>query len=257
MSGFDIPAIRVTTEKGFVMKNYAGTTYISHDAKPQLMDLLRSMGRSIMTVPALTNVAAPIAGHPDIQMCRMGVPEPAGCAGAVEEALPAKHWTDAPLFVPAPEELAQLTEKYPSDVAFCAACTGKYFLHNLKFTHPRLLSVAEQMGMRMIHVRQGYAKCSTVIVDRDSIITYDRGIAAPAEAAGMSVLLIRPGHIHLPGYDTGFIGGASGRVDDAVIFNGNLMGHPDGAAIRDFVLSRGLRCLWLEQFSLSDIGSIL
>lgn len=36
------------------------------------------------------------------------------------------------------------------------------------------------MGMTLVDVRQGYTKCSTVIVDETSIITYDQGIARAA-----------------------------------------------------------------------------
>ena len=108
-----------------------------------------------------------------------------------------------------------------------------------------------------MNVKQGYACCSIVPVDEDSIITADRGIARAAEAAGIRVLTVEAGHVELPGYDTGFLGGTSGRVGDEIIFNGDLSAHPDFEAIRDFIGSRGLKIKYFESYPLRDIGSII
>jgi hypothetical protein len=73
----------------------------------------------------------------------------------------------------------------------------------------------------------------------------------------MDVLMITPGHILLPGYDTGFIGGASGRIGDTVIFNGDLSAHPDSDRIIRFIEDRGLKVRWFPEWPLKDIGSII
>ena len=106
-------------------------------------------------------------------------------------------------------------------------------------------------------MKQGYACCSIVPVDEDSIITADRGIARAAEAAGIKVLTVEAGHVELPGYDTGFLGGTSGRVGDEILFNGDLSSHPDFEAIKDFIGSRGLKIKYFEGYPLRDIGSII
>ncbi len=146
---------------------------------------------------------------------------------------------------------------YPHDIAYNAACTGRYFIHNLKYTAPELIRAVRDTGMRMIDVKQGYSKCSTVIVDEQSVITYDRGIASACRDAGMDVLTVRPGHVLLPGYNTGFIGGASGRIGDTILFYGDLSAHPDFEAIAAFIRSRGLEPKWFEEWPLTDIGSII
>ena len=182
-------------------------------------------------------VDLPISNHPDIFLCKMGITD------------------DAPVFAAKEKELGN---KYPKDIAFNAACTGKYFIHNLDHTNPKLLQAAKMLGMELIHVRQGYAKCSIVIVNEQSIITYDAGIVKACKAyPQLQVLQVSPGHVLLPGYDTGFIGGASGRIGDEVIFNGNLSAHPDFVHIRQFIEERGLRCTWFPDYPLTDIGSIL
>ena len=83
-------------------------------------------------------------------------------------------------------------------------------------------------------------KCSIAIVDENSIITYDAGIAKACEGIeDLSVLLVQPGFVRLDGYDTGFIGGTCGRVGDELVFNGDLSSHPDFPRILEF--NRGTR----------------
>ncbi len=212
-----------------------GIRYVSCNAPEELKNLLKRSGFAVSEVSPAPTVTTPVAAHPDINMCRLGIS------------------SDADVVKALPEELGSA---YPEDIPFNAACTGRYFIHDLKHTAPRLLEAAQLAGMTMINVRQGYTKCSCVIVDEDSIISYDRGITAQCEKAGMNVLLVRPGGIILEGYDTGFIGGASGRIDDAVVFCGDIDSHPDGVQIREFIKKRGLKVLDFD-FPLTDIGSIV
>lgn len=212
-------------------------TYISSKADNLITDYLKSRGCSLELIHSEGIVDKGISDHPDIFLCKMGISE------------------DSPVFTAREEDLGM---DYPEDVAFNAACTGKYFIHNLKLTAPDLLQEAKNRNMKLIDVRQGYTKCSIVVVDETSIITYDEGIAkACSPFDDLDVLLVSPGFVRLDGFDTGFIGGASGRIGDEVIFNGDLSGHPDFARIVEFIESRGLKCKWFEEYPLTDIGSIL
>ena len=215
------------------------TIYLADDADPRLLEFFRSLGHDIRRVRTEGVVAPPLSCHPDMFMCRLGYAD------------------DAPLISCLDAEDKGLSPEYPRDIAYNAACTGRYFIHNLKHTAPALLRAAESAGMTMVDVRQGYSKCSTVIVDENSIITYDLGLAKACEAAGLDVLTVSPGHVALPGYDTGFIGGASGRVGDTVYFNGDLEAHPDFDRIREFIHQRGLGLAWFSEWPLTDIGSII
>lgn len=73
----------------------------------------------------------------------------------------------------------------------------------------------------------------------------------------MNVLLVEPGFVKLRGADTGFIGGASGRVGGEIIFNGDLSVHPNFREITAFIETQGLGCKWFESYELEDIGSII
>lgn len=208
--------------------------YLSGNASPQLIEYLKDY--DLRFVDSQDIVSSGISDHADVFYCRLGCRD------------------DAEVLAAEPTELAP---GYPAEAAFNAACTGRYFIHKTDITSSRLLAAAKEKGMELIDVRQGYCKCSTVIVDEESIITYDKAIAAPCQAAGMSVLLVSPGHVKLRGYDTGFIGGASGRCGGEIIFNGDLTAHPDHENIIEFIESRGLTCRWFSDYPLTDIGSII
>ena len=112
--------------------------------------------------------------------------------------------------------------------------------------------------IKIVHVNQGYAKCSVCIVDEASIITSDTGIAKAAENLGMNVLLISPGNIALDGYEYGFIGGASFKSSPRdIVFTGNLEKHPDKNRILDFLNARNINPLFLTDDMIFDVGSIL
>ena len=213
--------------------------YVSSEADNRLISWLSSCGYAVEEFRTDGIVSGPLSCHPDMFMCKMGVSD------------------DSEIISYFMQDETRLSPEYPEDIPFNAACTGKYFIHNLKYTAPVLLKRAEELGLEMVNVRQGYAKCSTVIVDEDSVITYDRGLGKACTEAGMNVLLITPGHILLPGYDTGFIGGASGRIGDTVIFNGDLNAHPDSDRIIRFIEEKGLKIKWFPEWPLTDIGSII
>jgi len=207
---------------------------------------LRALGYETELVGPLESIDPRIASHADLQLCRLGCRD------------------DAPVIRATDLERAAICGEYPRDIPFNVACTGKFFIHNLKYSNPRLLEAARGAGMTLIDVPQGYTKCSVVVVDENSIITYDRGIAsacdshntntAPAEP--LNVLLIEPGQVELPGYDTGFIGGASGRIGNTIIFCGDITAHTDADAIIQFIKNRGLEIKYFD-FPLLDIGSII
>ena len=216
--------------------------YISPLAGKPLIEYLKQKGFEICFTEKLDAVAEPVAYHPDLIMCKLGV----------EDETPVFHG-----------DASKLGSAYPADILYNACCTGHYFIHNLKYTAPELLAASEQVAHHMkkpllpVSVPQGYTKCNIVCVDENSIITSDAGIEKSCVSAGMSVLLIRPGPVLLPGYSYGFLGGASGRIGDKIVFNGDLSAHPDFNVISAFIESRGLSCVYFKDYPLTDIGSII
>ena len=193
----------------------------------------KGLGKGLILVGPILNVDPAINCHPDIIYCKL---------------------KDDEVFV---GDENYLSAKYPGDIRYNACSTGKYFIHNLKYTDEALLNRAKELGLKLIDVKQGYAKCSIVVVDEDSIITYDEGIVHECENVGLSVLQISPGNVRLDGYSTGFIGGTSGKVGNEIIFNGDLSLHPDFDRIKTFIEERGLILKYFPEYELTDIGSII
>ena len=154
-------------------------------------------------------------------------------------------------------EAGEIGESYPQNIGFNAVCLDKYFIHNLKYTNPRLMAYVKNLGLTPINVKQGYTKCSCVVVDGCSVITADNGIySALSKLDDVNVLKVTEGHVNLPGFEYGFLGGASGRVGDTVYFSGDLTKHPDFNTIEEFIHNRKLDIKWFD-FTLTDIGTII
>ncbi len=147
-----------------------------------------------------------------------------------------------------------LGNRYPDDVAFNALTLGEV-------TFCRSDAAADEIQAasgRIIHVKQGYARCSCLALPNGAVITADPSLAAAFESENISHLKIEGGGIALPGYDTGFIGGASGVLSDrSVLFFGSLQDHPDGAKIAAFIEEHGFDMIELCDCPLYDVGGFI
>ncbi|NLM62384.1 MAG: hypothetical protein GX193_09970 [Clostridiales bacterium] len=153
---------------------------------------------------------------------------------------------------------AKFDSKYPSDIPLNALRIGQILFCNVPHTDVRLLQFCEENGIEIIHVNQGYARCSVCIVNEKAVITADPGLADSMEKKGIDVLRIRRGYIDLPGYDHGFIGGASGKISrDKLCFTGSLKDHPDYDSIEKFLYKRDVEPVILTERNCFDIGSII
>ena len=153
---------------------------------------------------------------------------------------------------------ARLSSKYPDDIAYNAAALRNCVICKSRCTAIEILETYGSKGTDILNAAQGYAKCSTCVVNGHAIITADSSIASAAEKRGIDVLKIREGHIELRGMNYGFIGGASGLIERNVpAFNGELSTHPDGDNIRSFCKNHGAEVVELKKGILTDIGSII
>ena len=147
-------------------------------------------------------------------------------------------------------------EKYPLDVLFNACLVGNRLICNEKTVSRLILEAARVLGCEIINVPQGYTKCSISVVSDNAIITADKAIAAACKGVGIDVLTVSEGHISLPPYDFGFIGGASGVCCDKVYFCGSLDSHPDCERIKEFCEKHHKTAISLTNVELQDVGSL-
>lgn len=153
--------------------------------------------------------------------------------------------------------LQEQGSKYPFDSNLNCVLLNKLFLGNLNIADPMLKALAENKET-VLHVNQGYARCSTCIVNEYAFITADAGIYKALSDAGYDVLKINPGGIILPGFDYGFIGGASFKIsENQIAFTGHLNNHPSKAEIIDFLNKHGVKPVFLTSKPIFDIGSAI
>lgn len=210
-----------------------------------IADALSERGIEVLTLPENPFVDERLASHADLCLLHLG-----GARFVLSEYLGDSAFADRLLahnaelsFSPNP-----LSPQYPYDAALCALVLGNAIFHNS--AHTAIVS------NDLVHIRQGYAKCVVCPVDSSAAITSDPGLAAAMEKRGADVLRIAPGHILLPGFDTGFIGGSSFKLSrDTLAFTGRLDEHPDRDEIERFLDSRGVRPLYLTERPIFDIGS--
>jgi len=145
--------------------------------------------------------------------------------------------------------------KYPNNICLNALTLDNIFVHSVNFTDTNLLSLTKDK--KVINVKQGYTKCSTCIVNNNAIITSDVSIAKALSLEKIDVLLIPPGDILLPGLNYGFIGGATGLIEDRVLaFYGSLDYYLYGKEILKFLNKHKVTPMFLRNGKLIDRGSI-
>lgn len=145
---------------------------------------------------------------------------------------------------------------YPNDAQMNVCILGDKVIYNPK-TVPDTIVKCLTTSDRAVQIssRQGYSRCSVCVVNDNAIITADEGICRSAEAHGVDVLKIRPGYIDLPGFDYGFIGGASFKISDTKLaFTGRLDKHPDAERIIDFASLHNVDIVYITDNPAFDIG---
>lgn len=148
-----------------------------------------------------------------------------------------------------------LTDKYPEDIILNGVNTSRFFMHNIANTDPRLLENSKDKTL--INVKQGYTKCSTVVLNNNSFITSDNSIYNALKEHNCNVLLIKPGNISLPGLNYGFIGGTCGMLNEnTLVFYGSLQHHPEKNEIINFLNKFNITPIYLSNTPLIDRGSI-
>ena len=212
----------------------------------EALQALTAYGHTPIPCPAHPALDPAIASHPDMLLfpCKHGI------FVHTSHEITA---SDLPL-LPIKQAPAR---NYPHDVLLNAARIGKYLLCRPDATAHEVLQYAQEAGLTVLPVKQGYAKCNLCVVSDHAAITEDASIAAALRGVGIDVLQIDAGGVSLPSYPYGFIGGASGNDGEHVFFCGDLSLHPDGGRIAEFCRKHKKETVSLASHLLHDVGSLL
>ncbi len=218
-----------------------------------VISALQSAKIAVIPVDPNKNLPEGIASHADLQILHLG-------GNSVLTSGCSKNSTDMlnMLGFDVQNTENEIDFSYPQDCLINAEIIGNNIIANPDIIDRNLLEFAEKNNYNIIGVKQGYAKCSVLAVCEDAVITADPGIARILQQKEIEVLKIREGGIYLKGYDTGFIGGCGGMVEEKILGTaGNLKSIKDYENIKDFLRNRNIYAENLGGRNLRDIGGIL
>ncbi len=223
---------------------------VAKNAPNEAKQNLIKLGYNIIESTALKSVHPALKYHPDMQLvnadeCWICAPE------CYEYYKPHFKLLDIKLI----KGEKSPGQKYPDDVCYNVANVGNYAVHNFNYTDSMFLSCCTK---QKINVGQGYTKCSVCVAGDNAVITADQGIAKQLKKFDIDVLLVCPGNIDLPPFDYGFIGGASGLLEnDKLAFCGNIATNPQYNEIKEFCFKHNVEIVNLTMEKPCDIGTII
>ncbi len=151
-----------------------------------------------------------------------------------------------------------LREGYPKEVFYNAIVVDKYLIGNLKYLDNTLIEIGRRYGFSLVHVNQGYVRCTTIPIDKKTVITEDRGVSKKLRSIGINVKFLQPGFIDIDGYDYGFLAGSSGIDNNVFYVNGDIDLYPYKSELENYLKRYHIKIKSLAPGKrLKDIGSIL
>lgn len=238
----------------FVPKKTVTLSIVDYRIEHETECFLLNMGIELIKTVPCHELYEAINGHPDIIMHPVGGNQIILAPNVFDRLAPAL----AKKGFAVTKGATWLARNYPGNIAYNVLRIGKLAFHNTKYTDPEILKALEENQVELVHINQGYSKCSVSILDAYHIITSDYKIAKTVEGHGIDCLLIKPGGIGLTGMNYGFIGGASGLLaEKCIAFTGDIKQHADGEKILDYISNCGFTSIILTSGGMTDIGSII
>jgi len=230
---------------------------IGCEANEKIINALSTLGFCVQILPRNNLLPTPVSSHADMLMlviddCVFAEKQYIIDANGVFDVIASYGYRVIPCDI-------ALGNEYPNDIAFNIAICNNVLYGNVKHNATEIIEFAKAKNFKINSVKQGYTKCSTVVLGNSGIITADNGIANAAEGNGLMVLKISnsPDSVALEGYNYGFIGGACGVLGRSVYFSGNIDLHTNSEAIKGFCESLGFDIISLTDSALVDIGGII
>lgn len=199
------------------------------------------------------NVLNGINTHPDMTFCPLYDGDAVVCKEGYEYY---KKLTEYGFNIIKGENV--LKKEYPFDIAYNVVLLNGKLFHNLKYTDKAILDYCKKRNVELVNVKQGYTKCSTLIVDKKSVITCDKKLNDVYNKHGIDSILVSNSDILINGFDHGFIGGCGGRISDKTIgFFGDVTVHRDFKLIKEFLDKKNQSYKILIDGPLFDYGSLI
>lgn len=214
-----------------------------------IIDELERLGIGYIPIPKAAFLPPPVCSHADMLIHHLGDNQMI-CASSISHLL-LNHQFNITISNP-------VNAKYPNDILLNSLRIGDLLFGKINAVSQHIIEYCKNQTIQIIHVNQGYTKCSTAVINEKAIVTSDITIADAGKKAGLDVLQIQPGYIELQGYNYGFIGGCCGLIDQKTLaVTGKIKTHPDGNDMRQFAKNHGVDIIELDAGNLKDVGGII
>lgn len=167
----------------------------------------------------------------------------------------------------------EVENNYPLDIPYNVCLIGNKAIHNFKYTDKKVLEILDKYLYNRVNVEQGYTKCSIAVIEDNSCITSDKGIAKTLIDKGIDVLLVDEPNIKLlkrtdrnitqqdkMSFENsemhGFIGGAMVRIKDNIVVFGDFDRLVSSKRIREFIEKKRLNIVDFKGLDIIDYGGI-
>jgi len=197
-------------------------------------------------IPENKNLQKPINSHTDMNCCKIN--ETIFCDENIYDLIKNINYNII-------KGESKLQKNYPFDIAYNAAFVGKFLFCNKKYAEPKILEYAEKYNISIIDVKQGYTKCSMIVLNKNNIITSDIGIYNKCKNLKINSLFVTNKNVKLNGYNNGFICGCAFVTDNELIFTGDITKHNDYFKIIEFCDNINFKIKFIENCDLYDFGS--
>jgi len=235
-------------EKPLLPENDISLCAVSEEAT-EVISSLHEKGIRVIKVKRASNLAPPISAHADIQILPLG-----GNLVAVNEVqsevIRELESLDFEVL-----KVSDIRCDYPYDCRI-NVLPVKDFLVGYSSVIPS--DILMKTGRKTLNVKQGYCRCSSILLNEDMLLTDDMSIGKGALNFVKYSFILKQNEISLPGYDHGFIGGSSGKLSqNTIAFCGRIPETSFGERLIDILSNNGFSFCELGNSPLTDIGGIV
>lgn len=234
------------------------TSVLVSSEYPNIINSLKMLNIQVIPVPVNTSLEKGIATHPDCMLFHLDSNKifvDSSISGTIVNYL-----TIVNQLKNAEIKIIGETVKspYPCDVRLNCIRIADKIICNTKYLSVDLSATSQELGIEHVHVNQGYAACSAIVLNNNAVITDDESIHCAATKSGIDSLLVSKGSVRLNNHNYGFIGGTCGMIDKHLLaFTGDIKTHSDSALIISFLDKYNVNYICLTNDILTDIGGII
>ena len=227
------------------------STFVMSDKYPEFIRQIEKMGHKVIKSDTINVYHSPEQKHADMQILPIR-----NDIFILNECTQLKYELNDKKLLFCKQKAGKM---YPENVLLNFQFLNNTLYGKLSAIDENLLEYCQKNNIKTVNANQGYTRCSTLEVTDNAVITSDISIKKAMENNGVDVLLISHGNIVLEGFDCGFIGGASGKIDKkTIVFFGNAKKHPDFRKIEQFCSKYNSNIeILCNNMPLSDIGGIV